>query len=231
MTELVEEAIEIPVRLSLKKAKVTAIAFENLQTNALINAIQKRHRIPCVRQTKVEKISLDPKLNNLILIDCGRMTFVKTYELIDHSNIRGEHCYIALFNMRKNSRFESLVARPQVKGIFYNTCSTSTVLNGLEDILCGNLWLPRHLMERIVNAHRRLPSERVGSEVFTPREQQILHSLCMGYTNQSIAEEMGLSEHTVKSHLYNLFKKHGFKNRLEACAWARDKADVGQAFQ
>jgi LuxR family transcriptional regulator of csgAB operon len=231
MTEMAEEVLEFPVRLSLKSAKITAIAFENLQTSGLLSAIQKRHRIPCVRQSKVEKISLNQNLNNLILIDCGRMTFVKVFELIDHASLQGEHCYIALFNMKKNSRFESLVARPQVKGIFYNTCSISTVLHGLEDILCGSLWIPRHLMERMVNAHRRLPSKRVGSDVFTPREQQILHSLCMGYTNQSIALEMGLSEHTVKSHLYNLFKKHGFKNRLEACAWARDRLDKGQALQ
>jgi len=167
---------------------------------------------------------------NIILIDCNHYAFSKVFELLSKKTMRAKHSNVVLFNMKKNSRFESLVTLPQIKGIFYDTNQYSTLLSGLEEIIHGKLWLPRHLMQKILDSHRKLPTFRASSAVFTKREQQILHSICRGHTNQDIAQELALSEHTIKSHLYNLFKKHNFRNRLEACAWARDQLEQGYKF-
>jgi LuxR family transcriptional regulator, positive regulator of biofilm formation len=56
--------------------------------------------------------------------------------------------------------------------------------------------------------------------VLTPREFNILSGLIMGHTNQMIADTYCLSPHTVKTHIYHIFKKIKVSNRLQAAHWA-----------
>lgn len=53
----------------------------------------------------------------------------------------------------------------------------------------------------------------------TAREHEILTKVSEGHRNKSIARELGLSEHTVKLHLHNIFGKIGVDNRSRATAW------------
>ncbi|MGB1092542.1 MAG: response regulator transcription factor [Oceanobacter sp.] len=39
-----------------------------------------------------------------------------------------------------------------------------------------------------------------------------------------MAESLGVSAHTVKTHIYNLFKKLGASNRVQATTWAKTHA-------
>ena len=47
------------------------------------------------------------------------------------------------------------------------------------------------------------------------RQQQILELLLEGKSNREIEESLFISYHTVKNHVYNIFKKLGIKNRFE----------------
>jgi len=227
MTTLDSETIETnPETL----ASFFILGIENIQTNALINSIKNQFEIHGEILESFEKFCTSKGQGKIILIDCSHYTFSKVFDALSMKSMRSKNINVALFNMKKDSRFESLVTLPQIKGIFYDTSQYGTLLSGLEDIIHGKLWLPRHLMQKMVDSHRKLPTFRASSKVFTKREQQILHSICRGHTNQDIAHELALSEHTIKSHLYNLFKKHNFRNRLEACAWARDQLETGFKF-
>jgi DNA-binding CsgD family transcriptional regulator len=54
----------------------------------------------------------------------------------------------------------------------------------------------------------------------TQREVQVLRLIVEGRTNPEIAAELGLSRHTVKRHVDNLFAKLGVSSRAEAAAYA-----------
>jgi DNA-binding CsgD family transcriptional regulator len=41
-----------------------------------------------------------------------------------------------------------------------------------------------------------------------------------GATNEQISDRLFLSRHTVKTHVYNIFKKINVTNRLQAALWA-----------
>jgi len=49
----------------------------------------------------------------------------------------------------------------------------------------------------------------------SPREQEVTLLTCMGYKNQQIAFQMGVSTATVKSYLQNVFNKVGVRGKTE----------------
>ena len=59
------------------------------------------------------------------------------------------------------------------------------------------------------------------SEPLTKREIEILHYLISGLSNKEIAEQLVLSEGTVKWHIRNLYDKLHVHRRSQAIARAR----------
>lgn len=59
---------------------------------------------------------------------------------------------------------------------------------------------------------------KLHSKNLTPREGEVLSSLSTG-SNKTIADRMGISEHTVRAHLRSFFAKTGVHSRGEAVVW------------
>lgn len=73
-----------------------------------------------------------------------------------------------------------------------------------------------------------LDNVRIKYEL-TKREIEILEQIYNGRTNTQIAEELFISESTVKAHIYNLFRKLEVKSRVEAvCIVREEKEGKGQ---
>lgn len=54
------------------------------------------------------------------------------------------------------------------------------------------------------------------------RERQVLRLVSRGMANKQIGRALGISEHTVKVHLGNVFKQIGVGDRTSAAMWARE---------
>ena len=54
-----------------------------------------------------------------------------------------------------------------------------------------------------------------GLKLLTPREEQVVALVANGLSNREIAQELGLSEHTVKKYLFRIFDKLGISSRVE----------------
>lgn len=69
----------------------------------------------------------------------------------------------------------------------------------------------------------RLPRQR-ASPLTTPRlsgrEREVLHHVAQGSSNAEIAESLGMSPHTVRTHVQNLLTKLGVSTRAAAVASA-----------
>lgn len=68
-----------------------------------------------------------------------------------------------------------------------------------------------------VLVRQRRPSKR---EVLTGRQQQIMQLLLQGLSNKEMAQQLRISERTVKYHLGVVFDRLGASNRTEALATA-----------
>lgn len=67
---------------------------------------------------------------------------------------------------------------------------------------------------------RRLTQPRTS---LSARELEILEAVATGHTNKEIAQELFISQATVKTHLVHIFDKLGVDNRTSAVAKAREQ--------
>jgi LuxR family transcriptional regulator of csgAB operon len=58
------------------------------------------------------------------------------------------------------------------------------------------------------------------TEKLSERQIEILALVAVGATNDEIADRLCISPHTVKTHLYRIFKKINVPNRVQAALWA-----------
>jgi DNA-binding NarL/FixJ family response regulator len=64
------------------------------------------------------------------------------------------------------------------------------------------------------------------AEGLSQREADVIKLMARGYNNRQIAEVLFISEHTVKVHIRNIFRKIGVADRTNAVLWAIENGVV-----
>ncbi len=68
-----------------------------------------------------------------------------------------------------------------------------------------------------------------GEALITPREEQVVALVAEGFSNREVAQELGLSEHTVKKYLFRIFETLGISTRVELVLYAVNQGNYRQA--
>ena len=106
-------------------------------------------------------------------------------------------------------------------GFFYEHDPLDIFLKGIGAVLDGKLWLSRDIMTRfILEGTGKDKSLKKDSDKLTERQIEILALTAVGATNDEIADKLCISHHTVKTHLYKIFRKINVPNRVQASLWA-----------
>jgi LuxR family transcriptional regulator of csgAB operon len=170
--------------------------------------------------------SLPGRPPDLVLLDMQRKDLqalrYELSELEDFDPTYLPRVRLALFNLARDEELELGAVRLGVKGLFYVNDSPQTFLKGIEAIQRGELWVSRRLLSALVEG--TLNGEAAGEaaqEWLSQREQEILWLVQQGRKNQEIAAKLFISPHTVKTHIYNIFRKIEVSNRIQAANWAR----------
>lgn len=79
-------------------------------------------------------------------------------------------------------------------------------------------WLSRRASARMTAWSRR--ADNPPHTTLTPRETEVLQHLSHGWSNDQIAQELVISERTVRFHLTNIYDKLNLESRGQAIAWA-----------
>ena len=86
----------------------------------------------------------------------------------------------------------------------------------------GGVWLGFRLSARAAPAPFQRNVAAVAALGLTGQELRVLERLAEGLSNKEIARNLGLSPHTVKTHVSHLFGKLEARRRTEAIGKARD---------
>jgi len=84
--------------------------------------------------------------------------------------------------------------------------------------------IARKLMEQV--AHQARPPEEAGVEMLTEREQDVIRLVAQGRSNHEIAQELVISEKTVKTHISNILSKLQLADRTQLAIYAIRKGLV-----
>lgn len=127
-----------------------------------------------------------------------------------------------LFNVTGCNILKEIMKYPNVVGVFYESDDIKVISQGIKKIISGEIWLSREITKEIIFSYREKQDGILTTAVsLTEREKEILKLLSLGSSNIDMANSLFVSENTVKTHLYNIFKKINVKNRLQAMMWAK----------
>ena len=103
--------------------------------------------------------------------------------------------------------------------VFCRTESLSELSACIERVSRGEIWASQAHSGFLLEALRSTPScegiETGKIDQLSPREFQVAEHAAQGESNKQIADQLGLSEHTVKNYLLHVFEKLGVSNRIE----------------
>jgi len=104
------------------------------------------------------------------------------------------------------------------KGFITKNATRQEILTGLIEVSKGNFYVTQEIEQKLITLIRLA---NPGSKKLTNREMDILQKLGEGKTNQVIAEELGLSEGTIRVHISNLLRKLNLRSRIQAAIFAQ----------
>jgi len=106
--------------------------------------------------------------------------------------------------------------RAGARAVLPRTASADAIVAAVEAAAAGLVVLPGDALAEVPQGTAARAA--APPEALTAREAQILALLAEGLVNKQIAARLGISRHTVKSHLAALFHKLGVSTRAEAVA-------------
>lgn len=202
---LVLEAYPV-IREGLKK-----MLLQNVDSEIFTDTISNRDEcFFLLQKIKPDVIVLDPILKRMNDIDLIReirskyrdikiiiFSFIETQESVSKAMDAGANAYL-----NKMCSIEE----------FSKACSVVITKHGK--------YIQESIYNRLRTENSRKSSDRNKLKSLTKRELEILTKVSRGMLNKEIANEMNISERTVKNHLSNIFKKIEVSDRTQAAIFA-----------
>lgn len=124
--------------------------------------------------------------------------------------------------------------RAGAKGIFqFNQTPFRLLCKCVSCVSKGQIWMNSEQMHYLLDALSEVPALRVvnskGRPLLTAREEQVVALVADGLSNREVADELGLSEHTIKKYMLRIFDKLGISTRVELVLYALNHGENRQA--
>ena len=102
------------------------------------------------------------------------------------------------------------------------TILTSSFAESVDALIRGHAWVSPEVLDRYLMVSSALAGrEPNGRSAFSPRESEIIGVLQRRLSDKEISSVLGISKHTVRFHLQNIFNKLAVHDRYSVIEWAR----------
>ena len=109
-----------------------------------------------------------------------------------------------------------------VKGFVLKNSGIEKVIEAIHRVAAGENYFSEELLVNILNHMREggKPEPEVPDNEISGRELEILYHVCLGLSNQEIADKLFISKRTVDKHRANLLSKTGCRNTAALVMYA-----------
>lgn len=111
----------------------------------------------------------------------------------------------------------SAVLRKKINGVLLGDSSPELLIKAIKAVAKGDIWLDKQTFKNILHGINALGNEKNS---LSPREKEIVQLTGKGLRNKEIAQQLNISETTVKTHLNRIFQKLNIKARSELISYA-----------
>lgn len=140
--------------------------------------------------------------------------------------IRAEHPGVQIVVLTTYADDESVFAalRAGARGYLTKDAGADEIARAIEAVREGDAQLSPSVQRRLLEAMASgSPAARRPSDLpdgLTRREAEVLALIAAGRSNAEIAQDLFISQTTVKTHINNIFAKTGLRDRAQAVAYA-----------
>lgn len=166
--------------------------------------------------------SLDP---DVILMDLN-MKEMNGIEALAELRKKGVTAVIVIFTVSNAEKDILAAMKSGADGYLLKDCEPEDLMEKLRLAATGKSVLDDELVQIVTHALREdKPTPPSSKSMLTAREKDILDLLAACKSNKVIANELGITDGTVKVHVKNLLRKLNLKSRIEAAVWALEHQD------
>jgi DNA-binding NarL/FixJ family response regulator len=167
----------------------------------------------------------------LVILDL-HMSDVSDLELLTELCNTWPDIPVVVVSASEDCRMMQRVIEHGAAGFIPKSVANSVLVSAMQLVLSGGIYIPSELfgsgdVDSAVSggghvADYLLPTARqVRRDTFTARQLDVLELMAGGHSNKSIANLLGLSEHTVKIHISAILRILDVSNRTEAAIACR----------
>ena len=138
---------------------------------------------------------------------------------------RGDNRSVILLTGGINDQATKEAMQLGVDGIVIKSTAPRDLLTCLETVVQGRRWLDQEVMQRAMQLAMSPDAPRDPLKALSARERAVASLAQRGLRNKEIADELGLTEGTVKVHLHKVFEKLGLRGRTELILLGQDRED------
>jgi DNA-binding NarL/FixJ family response regulator len=172
------------------------------------------------RETAIKQLSNNPEiliLNPDVLKDHTLSRFIRS--------VRAKSPSTRVIYLLKNSPAdEGIISdiKTGIRGFIKIADPPAIMVKAIHAVFDGEIWAERRILEKAISKPMLLPetlqSHVPGLPPLTNREMEMLTLVLQGASNKEIADKSSISERTVKTHLYRVYRKLKVKSRTKAIA-------------
>ncbi|HEV3474831.1 MAG TPA: response regulator transcription factor [Actinomycetota bacterium] len=125
---------------------------------------------------------------------------------------------VVLFTIDESRASVAEAIQAGVSGYLLKDASVGELINAARQAMQGKAVIHPSLTQAFIEEVQLV--DRPPEAPLSPREIEILQKIAYGSTTKEVADQLGISFHTVKTHLERIFEKLGANDRAQAVAIA-----------
>jgi len=123
--------------------------------------------------------------------------------------------FIVMLTMHADQDVLTDAIRAGANGYLVKDCSTSEIASAIEAVASGETALSPRLAASMLTEVRRQTASP-PDRIITPREEEVLQLIADGCSTPEVAEQLFISQKTVKNHLASIYQKLDARDRTQA---------------
>jgi len=127
---------------------------------------------------------------------------------------------IILFTIDESRASVAEAIQAGVSGYLLKDASVGELINAARQAMAGKAVIHPSLTQAFIEEVQLVDRPSSPEAPLSPREVEILQKIAYGATTKEVADQLGISFHTVKTHLERIFEKLGANDRAQAVAIA-----------